>query len=333
MRILKGFKAHFIYENCDALLSKNNVIYHYEFKADKVNKIISLKYDSPILNLFKFRLLKWLLRGDIHHIVSHSPEELVVFFDKKIFRIKNHIEKNVYNITTCRRPINLCIIKNEIIWGDYVMAKTPQPVNIFSSINFGMSWTKKYTFDKGKIRHIHNIQYDRYRKHYWILTGDKDEESGLWATEDFRTVTPFLLGSQKYRSTAVIIEKDGLIIPSDTEYEENYIRLFSFAKNDLTDVLKVNGSCIAAKKINGNYFVSTMYEPNVSNKHKFAELWSSPNGKKWEKVLSFKKHWISSSLQHPIISIPHYIKNYKKSLYYFSTIATKDGDNTYLLEI
>ncbi len=336
MKILQGFTAHYVLSNCDAILSKLNSIYYYNYEKDEISKLLTLGYDQRIKNILKNDVIMRLLRSEIFHILIPRNEIMIVFFDNKIYKINNNEIVNIYKIPTCRRPLNVLYHKdkNLLIWGDYINTKNRKPISIYKSEDIGSSWTKIYTFPMGSIEHIHNIQFDNYRKCYWILTGDKDEESGIWRTKEFNKIEPFLIGKQMFRTVEIIIEEEGIIVPSDTEKEENYIRYYSFKKEEMINLKKVNGSCMYAKKIKDRYFVSTMYEPNKKEKSKSAELWMSKDMFNWERILSFKKDRLPVKyFQYPIIKIPEYSYNDNCNKYYFSTRSIKNGKRTLIVNI
>ena len=326
MKLIKGYKVHWVFASGDALLSKSRDIYKYSHMANNLELICQLDYSKSIQNIINKGLFERVLRGGIHHILSIN-DHILTFFDRSIFLIKlNKIEK-VFNITTCKRPLNVCInpINNHIYWGDYNASRNRYPVNIYRSTNYGRDWEIVYTFPTGQVRHVHNIIYDDYRGCYWILTGDNDSESGIWKTRDWKTLVPFLQGSQKYRATSIIPLENQLVIPTDTEYEHNYIQLYSF-KNERIDIIyNLPNSAIGAKMINNISFVSTMYEKSPINKKKFITLNCSINNKDWYILTSQKKDHLSPKyFQYPSIKIPEYENNYSGDIFYFNAFGTRD---------
>ena len=334
MKILKNFTVHYVYESGDALLSRRNHIFLYNLYEDSISKLFTLKYANKLKNHLNNNLLTRLLRSEIYHLFPVDDGSLLAFFDHRIFKIVNNQVEYIFYIPTCKRPINVLFHKSsgKIIWGDYVTSSGTNEISIYQSEDLGKNWEQIYTFPIGQIRHIHNIIYDPFRNHYWVLTGDADHESGIWKTTDFKSYEPFLFGSQKFRAVSIIPQKDGLIIPSDSEWEKNYIRYYDFSTNSLTDLQAVDGSCMFAKKVNDSYLVSTMYEPGVNEDYKNTDLWISKDGKNWNKSLSFKKDLLPKYFQYPIIKIPEYSNSYSGEYFYFSTRSTKGGMKTIILQ-
>lgn len=326
MNTLKNFYVHYVYKNGSALLSRYNSVYRYDGVTKRLEKLISIPYTNTFKNLTKNPLLGRAFRSEISHVLGLNDGGILVFFDRKIYKIKDETLVETHVITTCRRPINVYCDNDIVVWGDYVISNVPQPVHIFVSKNFGDSWDVAYTFKAGIIRHIHNILFDRFRNVYWILTGDEDDESGIWSTTNFEHVEPLLIGSQKFRAVSIIPTKEGLIIPSDTPVEKNKIRFYSFKDRQISDVADLNGSCMFASQVNQDMFVSTMYEPSLVNTHKLTELWHSRDGRTWEKILSARKDFLSARyFQYPWINIPRYERGFDKPYYYFSMRCVLGG--------
>ena len=83
-----------------------------------------------------------------------------------------------------------------------------------------------------QIRHIHGCYYDSYRKGVWVLTGDSDKESGLWFTDDFFETLKCIKGNtQNARAVSIIPMRDGLIVPTDSPRQQNYIQFLDFKTN------------------------------------------------------------------------------------------------------
>ena len=328
MKYLQNYKAHWIYNSGNAILSKNTTIYEYNFVQDTFEKIKRFNYHKSISQFINRGIFERLFRGGIHHVLQINGI-YIIFFDRKIITISNSKIRSIYNIETCKRPLNLCHnpLDNSIVWGDYIASKKAQPINIYCSKDNGKKWDIVYTFSAGEIRHIHNIIFDAINDNYLILTGDKDTESGIWKTKDFTTVVPVLIGKQSYRAISIIPQKSGLIIPTDTEMGKNFIQYYSYSSEKLHTLQELTSSSVDARRINNISFVSTMYEPSKINKIKKVKLYCSIDNKNWFTFLSFNKDILPSKyFQYPLVSIPHYNLEYSKNLYYFNTRGIKGGN-------
>ncbi|MEE9166770.1 MAG: hypothetical protein V3U24_04815, partial [Candidatus Neomarinimicrobiota bacterium] len=233
-----------------------------------------------------------------------------------------------YRIQNARYPLNVCYTQSRewIIWGDYARPKTPRGVNVYLSTDLGESWNRVYCFKAGAIRHVHNIVFDPFRDLFWVLTGDRNNEAGIWKTEDFSEVLPFLTGKQEYRAVSIIPTPTGLIIPTDTPSQRNYVQYYSFERERLEPLEELNGSALYCSKVKNWIFLSTAYEPSRINKHKFAELWGAKETGDWKQLLSFKKDFLPVRyFQYPVVKIPYYAEDYQGDFYYFSTRSVKGG--------
>lgn len=329
MKLLKGYRAHWVSRNGDVILSKNNKIFKYNSIDQKVNRIIKLHYNNKYLDMINKGLLRRLLRGGIHSIVK-IENRLIVFFDSRIFVVNKNEIKSSYDIKTCRRPLNVCLhpINNNVYWGDYVASTNRMPINIYCSKDSGTSWNIVFTFPENSIRHIHNIIYDEIRHIYLILTGDKDNESGIWVTKDFHKIDPLLIGKQKYRATSLIVKNDYYIIPTDTEIERNYIQKFEIKNSSIQQIAEIPSSSIGARTIAGYSFVSTMVEPSIVNNTNIVNLYVSEDDAKWSKIFSAKKDFFSGKyFQYASLQIPEYEYNYAENFFYFNLMNTKKGSS------
>lgn len=125
-----------------------------------------------------------------------------------------------------------------------------------------------YTFHENSILHVHGITADSKTGRVLICTGDTDEESGIWeAFDDFKSVKPLLLGSQKYRSCSAYVTDRGILYSTDTPLCENGIYLFDETQKCLQLLYKMPGPCIYSmklKKTDGTemYVFATSVEPD-----------------------------------------------------------------------
>lgn len=126
-------------------------------------------------------------------------------------------------------------------------------------------WEKAYTFPAGTIKHIHGIVPDAYRQGVLILTGDHDNESGIWlARDNFREVRPLLVGKQVYRACFVAPMEDGILFVTDTPLEWNHIRFATPEDGQWTarDLCPIEGSCIQGVVCGDHILFSTTVEPD-----------------------------------------------------------------------
>ena len=196
----------------------------------------------------------------------------------------------VHAIGRGSRPLNLCATPDGIFYyGEYFNNPARGEVHVYGS-DTGTHWDVAYTFTSGRIRHIHGVYYDTYRNGIWVLTGDSDQESGLWFTGDhFKTISCVAGGSQRARAVSIIPCKKGIIVPMDTPHEVNYIQWMDPATGRLESVASVPGSVFHAARMKDLLFVTTVAEPSEVNTLPDATVYASIDGTTWSLLDTFKR--------------------------------------------
>ncbi|NQT25739.1 hypothetical protein HQ585_10310 [candidate division KSB1 bacterium] len=330
----KGFTVHYVDSDGNAYLSRYNQIYLINPEG-RITYFASVPFTKPHHRLLKISIAERLMRSNISHILPLKNGTVLVFFNHRIFIVSQNGVQSEYYIATCRRPVNVYYNdeSGRILWGDY-LAGHKNTINIYESQDFGSSWNILHTFPSGMIRHVHNIVFDKYNKHFWILTGDSDRESGIWKTKDFSKINPFLTGSQNYRAMSIIPTEKGIVIPTDTEYQQNYIQYFSYETSRLERIHKLDGSAFFAQKVNNKFLISTVSEPSKINTTEHADLWIRNDGGQWNRILHLKGDILAGKyFRYPSIKIPSYSDNYAKDFVYISTRSIRGGTYTIRIKI
>ncbi|GGD49776.1 hypothetical protein GCM10011361_15590 [Muriicola marianensis] len=195
-----------------------------------------------------------------------------------------------------------------VYWGEYFSNPSRSEVHIFGSHN-GIEWEVSYTFPAGSIRHVHGIYKDPFRNGVWVLTGDSDEESGLWFTNDhFKTLKCVISGSQKCRAVSIIPLQDRIIVPMDSPKEINFIQSFSPEQNSFRALRRISGSAFYSYHSPSVSLISTVVEPSEINRSKAVEIWASRECENWIQIARLKMDlWASISLKifrYPEIKFP-----------------------------
>lgn len=229
-------------------------VYQY-LKKEKRYILIVVLYPKGIKKLLsKIRLSERIFRLEPRCACLINKTEIVFSYDGKIV-VFDLEQRQVINIHQCRQgmknPLQLFRIEGvegfqeSLVYGEYWGNETNEEVCIFSYQE--QKWVKKYTFEKGVVQHIHG--FVKSKDCVYILTGDKDECSGIWCAEnDFIKVSPALCGRQKYRACRGFDVSAGLLYATDTPLEEN--GLFLWDKREEPKLLfKLPGPCIFATQI------------------------------------------------------------------------------------
>lgn len=192
-----------------------------------------------------------------------------------------------------RRPLNVVADRHGVFFGEYYFNHRRDSVHVFGSAD-GRSFEPVYTFAPGVVRHVHGIFPDPYRGGLWVLTGDDDEECGLWFTDDgFRTLERVVGGNQSFRAVCIHPEPDGLVVPMDTPFERNRIQWLDLSNNSLMDVLEVEGSVFYSGRTRDVRLLSTVVEPSKVNRSGSVHVYASRDGRRWAEVTRLRRDLLS----------------------------------------
>lgn len=297
------------------------------------SQILDFKYGF----LSKINFLRRLFRAEITGLYKLPNGEKLAIVKKGLFlqtKGKNHFEK-VFPIPRGSKPLNLCIPPSgKIFFGEYFQNIKKQAVNIYCSEDNGQTWHIAYTFEAGKINHIHGLFFDKYTNRIWVVTGDRENECIIGYTEDeFKTFKEVFRGGQEYRTCQLFFYKDFIVFGTDTQYEQNVIKKFDRQTLEITELQKVQGSVIKGGQVGDVAFISTTVEPSDVNTDKWAHLWVTKDGLHWEERYKAKKDWLPATLfQFGTFEFPQYYGIEKLERLYFSGRALKglDGKTTYI---
>ena len=254
------------------------------------------------------RLASRLLRDGFHalaalssgHLVAAVPGTIVTLApEEKEFRLSHKLLRGT-------RPLHLAIAPSDhIFWGEYFDNPRRDEVHIYVSADRGAHWDVAHTFRKGTIRHVHNIVYDHWENCFWVLTGDYGSECRiLRASCDFKTVDVVLSGDQQSRSAALIPTRDALYFSSDTPLESNHVYRLD-RRGNLSKVAALSSSSIYGCSVGNALFFSTMAEPSAINSDRHVNLYGSPDGLQWQRILQRQKdHWPMGLFQYGNAFLP-----------------------------
>jgi hypothetical protein len=156
-----------------------------------------------------------------------------------------------------------------VFFGEYFRNEQRDQVRIYGSYNAGKDWDVRYTFKPGEIRHIHALMKDPYEDKLWICTGDDNEEPRIaWTDDDYKTIHPIGQGSQMWRATQLIFEKDYIYWGADT-YEKDYAGIYRWHRQTqkVEKLSDVDGAMFHATRLkNGTIIMNTSREGGGNEK-------------------------------------------------------------------
>lgn len=274
MQVLKRNKPLCFFKN-KLLLSELNKLVVLNLETMKLESEISLPFSwfKKILGRNKF-----IDRAFRLNVISAQifNDHIYLAFNKRIYQINPDTlaVKEEFILPRGRGPLNftpiegLANFEDGLYFGEYFSNSSKDAADIFSRDRTGV-FKKVYTFSNGLINHVHNIIPDYLNKCVWVLTGDFNNAAGIWRSEDnFKTLDPLVVGSQKYRACVAFPTEFGLLYATDTQLERNNICLLKKNENvwESETLFETNGSCIYGCQLKDNYVFSTSTEPGISSK-------------------------------------------------------------------
>lgn len=203
--------------------------------------------------------------NDKKYLVSFCGAIYCIDVESKTILIEHLFRKGMAN------PLGFCELKGIegfddcIVYGEYIWNTDKGMVSIYARMNG--AWEKAFSFSAGTICHIHSIIADATMNRVFILTGDSNEESGIWiAKNNFNEVYPILYGQQKFRSCVAFPMNQGLLYATDSPLESNQLFFASITDNTWTAraVFDLPGPVVYGLKLGSNYVFATTVEPDSS---------------------------------------------------------------------
>jgi len=326
MSIVKG-KIVGLYDSCQ-LISNG-----YWLKDEQGHYKIA---DSKYAFFSRIAFTRRFIRAEITSFYHLMNGDKIAVAKKGLFLQKNgtKIYEKCFAMPRGSKPLNLCFASSgNIYFGEYFQNMEKQAVNIYCSEDNALTWHIAYTFATGNINHIHGLFFDRYTNRIWVATGDRENECIIGYTEDeFKTFIEVFRGGQEYRTCQLFFYKDFIVFGTDTQYEQNVIKMFDRKTLEMAELQKVQGSVIKGGQVGDVAFISTTVEPSKVNTDRYAHLWVTKDGLHWEERYKAKKDWLPYIFQFGTFEFPQYYGIEKLERLYFSGRALKglDGNTTYI---
>lgn len=151
-----------------------------------------------------------------------------------------------------------------------------------------------HQFSRSEIKHIHAIRYDKFRNRLWITTGDTNEESAFYYTDDeFLTVYKFAGGDQTWRAVTLFFDADGMEWGMDAgkgvkATDINKIFRFNFNTQQRHEMAVIgNPAYFSSQSSDGSVFVATSYEPGcLQPTPRQVGLWHRDTKANWQQLLA-----------------------------------------------
>lgn len=287
-----------------------------------------------LIPLLRLRLIRRLLRLDKMN---------VILIDKKIMKLLIIYRGIVYCSSNGCKPKEILklehgrnVLHNSIailpsghaIFGEYYGNDKQQPVNIYRINLQTLNWDIPFIFSEGEIRHVHSCLWDKFTEKIWIFTGDRDEESRVYASEpDFKSMELIGSGSQKWRAVSAFFKKDFVYWVMDSPDETSYLVRYERISKKIVTLRSFPGPAYYSINFHDNgYLIGTTHEPGKSVQGKSAHIYFSKDLENWTEIAKFQHDGLSMKyLKYGIIGFA-FGKQFKNEFYFFcEAIQGMDG--------
>lgn len=230
LRYLKGIKP--LYDFGEYFIGwKKGGIFRCDFSGVK-KKICLMPMNFYNRLLCKIRITERIFRLSPRWAMALNDHILIVSFHGAIYQIdiltgvifcEHQYVQTMNNSLSVTRVQGLEGFYDGYYYGEYTGKRKDSQVAIWwRNTDINGKWTCVFRFKRNEITHVHSIVVDMFRCGLLILTGDEDQESGIWlAKNNFKNVEAVVRGKQKYRSCYAFPTYKGIIYATDSPNEMN----------------------------------------------------------------------------------------------------------------
>jgi hypothetical protein len=167
-----------------------------------------------------------------------------------------------------------------------------ESTRLYWSQDSGKTWTVRNEFPRTKIRHIHAVAFDPYRKLLWVSTGDRDHESRiLYSSDQGKTFQELGSGSQDWRAVSLQFTPDAVYWGSEGHQNLNHIFRWNWDKGEREKLLTVrNAFMYSTQDSQGNLYFATNIRPKITEGTMFAEIWMISPNRSPQRILILPKY-------------------------------------------
>ncbi len=302
---------------------KNTVVHSYaegELLFSSRNRILSLsnlEKSTPVevaripWKLFQYlsciRLIDRVLKHAILQVFKINDGSFLVSNGSTFWHIRADGTIQPISQFSSTRPMNRGIcqdINGTIYVAEYLANPKRGKVRVYKSQDcstFEVAWT----FEPGTIRHIHALIPDPENlQRIWVLTGDSDQESHIFYTDDsFESLHCFLSAGQSSRSTDLIIREGVMYWGMDTPLADAWILKAHLEQPEKFEKLHAipGPAYYMTQNAAGAMYMGSTAEPGPAVKDKCGHLFATKPDATWEELLSCQTDWVP---QHGIFYFP-----------------------------
>ena len=269
--------------------------YNQVFVSDGgIETVIELPGDGLKTIPGQFRLGRRALRLDKCNVVPVG-KNLVIIRQGLVYHFDFETKSltMVLELKNCRNILHQSMLvteKGEIYFGEYGNNASRSDVPVYRSQDGGKTWQKIFSFDKGKIKHIHGCYWDQYEEKVWVFTGDFAGECyAICANKDFKEIEWIGDGQQSYRMCNAFFEEDAIHWVMDSQLEDSYHVRMDRNTRKIERLTKFPGPVWYIKRLqDGYYLAATAQEIGPGVKDQYAHIMASKDLNTWENIAQFK---------------------------------------------
>ncbi len=259
--------------------TRGMIIYRLENGSDRFLKFAHVPTGFSMYWFRNFSLVrKFTLRPECMEIIASGSGEIVALSAGGIWTYSDTTKtfRKSMDLTHYRKG-DQGILDNGMVrlndstycFGEYFRNEERQQVRVYVSTDRGYSWNVNYSFKPGEIRHIHALHKDPFEDKIWICTGDvKTEPRIAWSDDNYKTLHNIGSGSQVWRATQLVFDKDYVYWGADT-YDQRHEGVYRWnRKTKKVDKLaKVEGVIFHSTMLkNGTMVMTTNREGGPNEK-------------------------------------------------------------------
>ncbi len=236
------------------------------------------------------------------HVVQLVSGTIIIIYDK-VYRYDEKEQSKVAQVVfdlksnkiqpPLRNGIAIHPHSNNAYFGEYVNG-IKRAIRIMRITNDGQQCELCHTFSEGEIKHVHGIFWDKYRHRLWVTTGDSDNESHFYYTDDeFETIHKYRGGDQSWRAVSLIVTENHLVWGMDAGKDApadaiNHIYRLNLNTGERKRVATIgNPSYHMVQTVSGAMVMGVTYEPGRKQEtQEEASIYYSETGKHWQQLLT-----------------------------------------------
>lgn len=309
-------------------LSRRNILFHSTDLEQPFREIGRVDAPAWKAAASTFRLAQRLLRFFYYNVIPLPNGDIFVTFDKSVGVFRQgrffHVDGMV---RPCRVLRSGCAVDADgnVYFGEYLANEERGEMRVYKFPVDGTSLETVHVFQKGSVKHIHGLYFDKYSGSTFCLTGDAPTECQILRTGDgFKTIETIGSGDETWRAVSVLFTPECYYYGTDAEYRDNEIFRVDRKTLERTSLGQVTGTVFYSKQLGKDLFFGTTAENAPSQKENVAAIWHVDAGDQVKKLIEFPKDlWPASLFLFGTIHFP--ASNDTEESLYFNCVAV-DGE-------